>query len=246
MNLNALAKKAAKGPVPAGYGGAMNVEDMIRFTLFHGSAAADEIERLQRQHQWVMGGLLPDGGRVAPFGRWAIACVAYGREGIDGLLPLLQDPDMASFAVGLLKEVPSAESVRALIEFCTTARFSASERDHPDWVEWEVVFAMNALLSFDDSVQVDDSTLARWQLILEKAFEAAPTPSLKQVVLLAARGVSSERGLMWIQNLQCKDEDLKDVQKLVIKVIRKRLQPGFRPPGVDQKRQLRKERALDV
>ena len=41
MNLNALAKKAANGTAPTAYGGAMEVEDMIRFVLFHGSAAAD-------------------------------------------------------------------------------------------------------------------------------------------------------------------------------------------------------------
>lgn len=246
MNLNTLAKKAAKGPAPAAYGGAMDVEDMIRFVLFHGIAAADEIERLQQQHQWVMDGLLPDGTRVVPFGRWAIACVTYGREGIDGLLPLLRDPDMASFAVGVLEQVRSTDSVRALIEFCATAKFSATGHDHPDWSEWKAVFALNLLLSFDDFVQVDASTLAQWQLILEKAFEHAATPSLQQVVLLAARGAPSERGLMWIQNLQFKDEDLVGVRKLVIKVIRKRLQPGFKPLNADEKHQLREERALDV
>ena len=41
MNLNALAKKAANGTAPAEYGCAMEVEDVIRFVLFHGSAAAD-------------------------------------------------------------------------------------------------------------------------------------------------------------------------------------------------------------
>lgn len=246
MNLNALAKKAAKGPAPAAYGGAMHVEDMIRFVLFHGSAAADEIERLQQQHQWVMDGSLPDGTRVVPFGRWAIACVAYGRGGVEGLRPLLRDPAMGGFAVAVLEQVHSVESVEALIEFCAAASFSATGDDHPDWAEWRAVFALNLLLSFDDCVQIDTPTLAKWQLILEKAFERAATPSLKQVVLLAARGAPSERGLMWIQNLQFKDEDLVGIQKLVIKVIRKRLQPGFKPLNADQKRQLRKERALDV
>jgi hypothetical protein len=224
----------------------MNVEDMIRFVLFHGSAAADEIERLQHQHQWVMDGLLPDGSRVAPYGRWAIACVAYGREGVKGLLPLLRDPAMGKFAVAVLEQVRSAESVEALIEFCATASFSATEDDHPDWAEWRAVFALNLLLSFDDCVQIGTFTLVQWQLILEKAFERAATPSLKQVVLLAARGTPSERGLMWIQNLQVKGEDLVGIQKLVIKVIRKRLQPDFKPLNADEKRQLRKERALDV
>ena len=41
MNLNALAKKATNGTAPAEYGSALEVEDMIRFVLFHGSAAAD-------------------------------------------------------------------------------------------------------------------------------------------------------------------------------------------------------------
>ncbi|MGK6308970.1 hypothetical protein [Variovorax sp. DT-64] len=92
MNINMLARKAAKPGGPAAYGGAVEVEDMIRFVLLHGEAAADEIERLSSQHGWLMDGMvLPDGILVRPMGRWAQTCVAFGRGGVVALRPQLDD-----------------------------------------------------------------------------------------------------------------------------------------------------------
>lgn len=246
MNLNALAKKAAKGPAPAAYGGAMEVEDMIRFTLFHGPIAADEIERLQRQHQWVMDGVLPDGGRVVPFGRWAVACVALGRQGVAGLRPLLDDPAMAEFAVSVLEKVRSAESVEALVNYCATARFAADGYTHPEWVEWQAVMALNDLLAFDDFVPVPVATLEKLQGILMVAFERASNAFLKGTALWAMRGVPTEAALKWVKGLQLEAPELVSTQKKCIKAIQKRLSPGFKPLNAEQKRQLRKERAANV
>lgn len=246
MNLNALAKKAAKGAAPAAYGGAMEVEDMIRFVLLHGPAAADEIERLRNQHQWVMEGLLPDGTRVVPFGRWAFVCIAFGRGGVGALRALLQDSSMASFVVGLLQEVKTVESVQALVDFCAAARFAATRHDEMGWVEWEALLALNHLLAFQDFVPIDAQTADKLRQILFSAHERASMPQLKGNVLLAMRGVPSDGALSWVQGLSDVDPALKEYQTACVKAIKSRLAPGFKPAGREQQRQYRRQRALDV
>jgi hypothetical protein len=243
VNLNALAKKAAKGPAPAAYGGAMNVEDMIRFVLFHGSAAADEIERLQHQHQWVMDGLLPDGTRVAPYGRWAIACVAYGREGIEGLLPLLRDPDMASFAVSVLENVRSREAVNALIGFCHSATWKSPDPQHADW---KALGALNLLLSFDDHVDVEPSMSDELRNIAYSAFHSAATSTLQTHALCVLRGAPSQEALKWMQTLTISDSKTDEIRKLCVKAIRDKLTSGQKTLSPEQTRQVRRQRAADV
>lgn len=238
MNLNALAKKAAKG--------AMEVEDMIRFVLFHGAVAADEIERLAKQHQWVMDGLTPDGARVAPFGRWALACVTYGREGEGGLIPMLRDPEMARFAVGILQEVRTPASVDALLDYCATAGFAAEDHEHPAWVEWQALLALNYLLALDDFVPVPQSTLDRLRDVAIAAYGKAANAHLRSMALAALRGAPSEATLRWAQELKPLDPESASMQRACVKALRKRLAPGFQPLNAEQKRQLRKERAADV
>jgi len=246
VNLNALAKKAAKGPAPPAYGGAMDVQDMIGFVLFYGSAAADEIERLQLQHQWRMEGLLPDGKHVVPFGRWALACIAFGRSGVDGLLPLLQDPVMASFAVAILNEVRTVHSIQVLVNYCAAAKFEASHHNQPGFEEWRAMSALSDLLGLDDYVQVDVALLSKWEVVLCNAFSKASTPYLQMEVLEALCGVPSESVLQWLQGLVIEDKSVLLTKRETVKTIRKRLNPDFKPLNAEQKRQLLKERALDV
>lgn len=246
MNLNSLAKKAAKGSAPAAHGGAMEVEDMIDFVLFHGAAAADEIERLLKQHQWGMEAVLPDGSRVVPFGRWALACIAFGRGGVAALMPLLSDPGMASFAVGLLQEVRTPESVEALVDYVATASFEADGPEHPAWAEWKALLALNSLLAFDDFVPVREYTSDKLRQILIFAYERAATSPRKSNALAAMRGVPSEVALEWVQGLKDLDPELKQLQRMCVKAFQKRLAPDFKPLKLDEQRQLRRQRAANA
>lgn len=246
MNLNSLAKKAAKGPTPAVYGGAMEVEDMISFVLFHGAEAAEEIQRLLKQHHWAMEGALPDGSRVVPFGRWALACIAFGRGGVAALVPMLRDPVMTSFAVGLLQEVRMPESVDALVDYCASAKFVADGPEHPDWVEWKALLALNALLAFDDFVPVSDSTSDKLRQILIFAYESGVNPRRKGDALAALRGVPSEAALNWVKGLKDLDPELKQLQRMCVKAFQKRLAPDFKPLDREAQRQLRRQQAADV
>jgi hypothetical protein len=223
MNINMLAKKAAKGPAPGAYGGAMEVEDMIRFVLLHRSEAAQEIERLCAQHKWVMDGLLPDGSRVVPFARWAQVCVAFGRGGVPALVPFLGDVHMTDFAVALLDEVRTAESVQALANYCDTAKFKADHYSHLEWVEWKAVFALNELLGLDDFVAVEKPLQEQVRKMLVRAFSCAANPFLQSQVLCAMCGVPSAATLEWIENLTVNDSELMRVRKQCIKKIKLRL-----------------------
>ncbi|WP_155947389.1 hypothetical protein [Pseudacidovorax intermedius] len=246
MKLSALAKKAAKGPVAAAYGGAMNVEDMIRFVLFHGTKGADEIERLLKQHQWVMDGQLPDGSLVVPFGRWAVACIAYGREGVAGLALMLREQAMAHFAVGILREVRTPAAVDALLDYCAAARFMANDREHPAWGEWQALAALNQLLALDDFVPVSERTLDRLRETAIRAYECGVTAHLKRTALFALRGAPNAAALDWAERLTVLDSEVESARSVCVRALRKRLAPDLKPLNAEQKRQVRRARAANV
>lgn len=202
MNLNALARKAAKGTAPLAYGGAMDVEDMVRFALVHGAAGADEIDRLCARHQWVANGLLEDGTRVVPFARWAQVCAAYGRGGVTALQAPLSDSDLSTFAIAVLAEVHAVDSVRVLMGFCESAGWRSPDAPHADW---QALSALNGLLSFDDGVQIDASLQDELRQTVCKAFDLAPTPFLKSLCLCAIRGAPTPESLAWVQSLETAD-----------------------------------------
>ena len=243
MNLNALARKASKGPAPLAYGGAMNVEDMIRFALVHGAEGADEIERLNAQHGWLAEGLLNDGTRVVPFARWAQACAAFGRGGVPALRTLLADPALATFAVGILEEVKTVESVQALIGFCASAHWQSPDSTH---AEWKAMAALNLLLSLDDGVKVEKAAMDDLLHAVAKAFVAAPTPMLKSICLWAVRGAPTAETLAWVQTLDVTDTRVEAARVNAVKSIQRRLSPGYKAPDGKQKRQIQRQRAADV
>lgn len=243
MNLNALARKASKGPAPAAYGGSMNVEDMIRFALIHGAEGADEIERLCAQHGWLANGLLADGTRVVPFALWAQACVAYGRGGVAALQPLLADPVLADFAVGILQEVKTVDSVQALVGFCASAQWRSADAMH---AEWRALSALNALLSFDDGVKVEKAVMDDLLRIATRAFGAATAPFLQGLCLCTVRGAPMAESLAWVQSLDVADADVQRARAAAVKSLRRRLSPGYERPDGQQKRQIRRQRAADV
>ncbi len=252
MNLTALARKAAKavkGPANPAYGGAMEVEDMLRFALVHGAAGADEIDRLCAQHGWLRNGLLPDGTRVVPFACWAQACAAYGRGGVAALRTLLADPDLASFAIAVLEEVKTVQSVQALLGFCDAATWQSPDATH---AEWKALSALNLLLSLDDCVQVDAAVMGDLLRVVVKAFDAAAQPFLKRLCLYAARGAPTAQTLAWLQQLDVREAEAKaeaEVQAaraVAIKSIKRRLSPTYKAPDAKAKRQIQRARAADL
>ncbi|MGJ7565121.1 hypothetical protein ACSFBM_14795 [Variovorax sp. GB1R11] len=243
MNLNALARKASKGPAPSAYGGAMNVEDMIRFASVHGAEGADEIERLCAQHGWLSDGLLEDGTRVVPFARWARACAAFGRGGVPALRPLLADPALATFAIGVLEEVKTVESVETLIGFCGSAQWQSTDATH---AEWKALAALNLLLSLDDGVKVEKAVMDDLLQVVVKAFGAASEPILQSMCLWAVRGAPAAESLAWVQTLDVADAAVDAARATAIKSLRRRLPPDYKAPDGRQKRQIRRQRAADV
>jgi len=243
MNLNALARKASKGPAPPAYGGSMNVEDMIRFVRVHGAAGADEIDRLCAQHGWLANGLLPDGTRVAPFASWARACAAFGRRGVSGLRPLLVDPELSGFAIAVLQEEKTLESIQALLGYCASAAWQSSDAMHPDW---RALSALNLLLSFDDGVKVEQAVMDDLLRIVVAAFDAAPQPFLSSLCLWTARGAPTAKALAWLQALEVTGADVDAARTTAIKSVRRRLAPDYRAPDAKAARQIRRARAADV
>ena len=244
MNINMLARKAATPGGPAANGGAVEVEDMIRFVLFHGEAAADEIERLSRQHGWLMDGMvLPNGNLVPPMGRWAQTCVAFGRGGVAALRPQLDDQASAGYAAAFLAHVASVESVEVLVDYCKRVSWSAADPEHPGW---KAIASLNGLLSFDDCVKVSPALLDSLRSIVLAAFTAAPTAALQVLCLCTVRGVPSHDAVAWAEALVLFDPDVLRARDMVVKAIRKRLAPEYKAPTPEQKRQVRRQRAADV
>jgi hypothetical protein len=173
MKFNALAKKAAKGSAPLEHGGAVEVEDLICFVLEHGAEGAAEIERLCALHGWreefQYNG---DGTHFAPMAPWAKACAAFGYGGVAAMLPLLDQPRMANYAIGVLEDVRSEASVAALLAFCGQADFS---QDEPTSAPWRALAALNVLLSFDKGVAVPTDIQQTLLQRVQRAWGQAPT-----------------------------------------------------------------------
>lgn len=220
MKLNALARMAVKGEAPAAYGGDIDVEDLIRFARIHGAAGADEIERLCAEHGWLMDGLLADGTRVVPFGRWAQVCAAFGRAGVDGLRPLLAAPESASFAVAVLEDVDTLESAQALLDFCEPSAWTSTDPQHP---EWRALCALNLLLSLKGPVKATPAMTQTLSATAIRAYTAAGTPLLKTYCLYALRGAPTVQSLTWLQALSSDAPEVMQARGIAIKAIKKRL-----------------------
>lgn len=242
MNINSLARKAAKQP----NGGHVQVEDVIRFVLFHGGEAADELERLQAQYQWPLVGELPDGRRMVPLGQWIQVCTEYGRHGLASVEKFLKDKKTASVTVGLLSHVRTAESVNFLLIFSQNSEFNAKTHREASWCEWEALLALNKLLSFDDFVKVNVETKNNFLSVLKRALVKADNTYLQSIVLYALRGASTVDALEWLKTLDVGDGENATLKNQSLRVIQKRLAPNFKSLNVEEKRLLRLEMARDV
>lgn len=221
MKFNALARKAAKGPAPREHGGAVEVEDLIGFVLEHGAEGAAEIERLCALHGWreefQYNG---DGTHFAPMAPWARACAAFGYGGVAGMSPLLDQPRMATYAIGVLEEVRSEASVATLLAFCRQADFS---QDDPTSAPWRALAALNVLLSFDKGVAVSTDIQQTLLRRVQRAWGQAPTPQRQCMALYAARGARVAEALDWVQSRVLEDAELIAARKAVLKHLRRHL-----------------------
>lgn len=240
MKFNALAQKAAKGSAPAAYGGALEVEHLIAFALEHGAAGADEIERLCALHGWLEDGLLPDGRRVVPFARWATACAAYARDGVAGLRPLLADPAMAAFAIGLLEAVRTRDAVAELLAYCERADWRASDAAA---APWRALGALNLQLSFDDSVPIDATLQHALYETAMQAWGATSVTHLKAVSLYALRGAPLAESLGWVDSLVVADPDLVSARRVVLNSLKRRLDANYAAPDARNRREIAKARS---
>lgn len=220
MNLNALARKVAKGTAPLAYGGSMNVEDMISFALMHGAAGADEIDRLCTQHGWLTNGLLEDGTRVVPFARWAQVCAAYGRGGVAALQAQLSDRELSTFAIAVLAHVQTVDSVQALMDFCESADWRSSDVTHADW---NALSALNQLLSFKGGVLIGALLQDRLRRIVLKAYDRPSEPFLKRLCLCAIRGAATPESMAWLQTLETTDVHNDAARANALKAIKRHL-----------------------
>jgi hypothetical protein len=222
MKFNALARKAAKGPAPLEHGGAVEVEDLIGFVLEHGVEGAAEIERLCALHGWreefQYNG---DGTHFAPMAPWARACAAFGHGGVAAIPPLLDQPRMATYVIGVLEEVRSEASVAALLAFCGQADFS---QDDPRSAPWRALAALNVLLSFDKGVAVSTDIQQTLLQRVQRAWGQAPTPQRQCLALYAVRGAHVAEALDWVQSLVLEDAELIAARKAVLKHLKGRTQ----------------------
>ncbi|WP_395316817.1 hypothetical protein [Variovorax sp. UC74_104] len=243
MKFNDLARKAAKGPAPLSYGGSVNPEDMIRFSLAYGAEGADEIERLCKQHGWHEDGLLENGKRVAPLARWAAACIAYGRGGISSLQRLLTDRTLATFAIAVLTEVRTEPCVAVLLDYCLSTTPLSDEPGDPFW---QALSALNSLTSFDDGLVLTHEQREKLRDLVIETFAGANTPFQQTLCLCALRGAPIEGSLEWAQAQTVADAGVVRAKAAAIKSLQRRLSGSFKSPSAEQKRQIRRQRALDV
>ncbi|AWH16991.1 hypothetical protein C1922_06490 [Stenotrophomonas sp. ZAC14D2_NAIMI4_7] len=212
----------AKGTAPLAYGGDIEVEDLIAYALQHGAEGAEEIERLRVLHGWLDDGLLADGTRVVPFGGWARACTAWGRHGVEGLRPMLDDPKLATFALGMLADVSGPAAVAILLDVAERADWSRASA--PTDLPCQSLYCLNTALSADAGVEITPDIQAAVLRIARRIWDHPnPNPHFLAQALFFVRRADPAQALAWVEALAVEDPVLVDAKRKVVKHLRARL-----------------------
>lgn len=155
---------------------------------------------------------------------------------------MLADAEMATFAIAVLEDVRSADSVEALLGFCASADWQSPDATHPDW---KALAALNLLLSFDDAVKIEKSTMDDLLRVVIRAFDVTRVAFLKSLCLMAVRGAPTEGALAWIQQLEAMPVEVEAARASALKSLKRRSSPTYKAPDAAQKRRIQRARAAN-
>ena len=223
--LNRLTRRAKADDV--------RVEDLIALAVLGDPSVVTVLEDLKRIHRWPDSGLIPgSSSRLVPLGRWCFYVCEYLRQGCERMTELALDAreralsrqdglgDNGGFALGILEEIKTVESFRAVIGIARSVMASPTFN-----VEMAVKCAqsLNLLNLAKPPIDLGSEDRADAREFLHAMLEEdLPTAQLG-IVYCALRGVGDSTSIL----LLCKRPPLPDhwsgVEKQAIRSIRKRL-----------------------
>lgn len=201
----------------------VDVEHLLAFAVLGDRAAVAPLQELKKQFEWHQLGRIPGStDRYAPLGRWVDYVCAYLDGGCERIVALALDREEqdvlredglspGSYALGLLEELRTPESVAALLHIGAHGSEALALR---------CAGALNTLLGGKIRValappQGDAVRVFLHGLLDRKLVE----PS----VYLALREVGNAESIARIEQRRLADPLYEDVPKLVVKRIKQRL-----------------------
>ncbi|WP_139188713.1 hypothetical protein [Variovorax sp. OV700] len=118
--------------------------------------------------------------------------------------------------------------------------------DEPDDPFWRALSALNGLTSFDDGLVPPQEQQKKLRDLVIETFASATTVYQQTLCLCALRGALVDGSLEWAEAQTVTDPGVMRSKAAAIKSLRRRLSGCYKPPSAEQKRQIRRQRALDV
>jgi hypothetical protein len=226
--LKTFQSKARRGPR------AVQVEDLLAFVALGDAGAAPELRAAAAD--WPRAGRSPVAGglRQAPLGRWVDYVCAALEGGCERVVALARDPGErsldadeglgeAGFALGVLKEVRSEASIRAVLDLASDARAALTERKG---LAVGCASALNDLLCFDPPVTASQSSEVEARAFLHSLLALDLSAAEAGTVCCALRGVGDESSLQLIARRGPLAAPWSSVPAEATKAIQKRLRSG--------------------
>ena len=206
-----LRRKAAKN--------LLEVEHLFLAARLGDASVVAAIREMQRQYEWPQSNLVNE-EHVAPLGRWADVVCRYIEEGHDGLVALAKDSECRTFCIGLLEDLASAGSVRALVQICTPVL--VDPKSHLS-LAVRCSEAFNLLLSFNSLDEIGEDKRAEVRGFLHRLLGVDLTAAQRSTVICALRGVGDEESIRLIESSPSLDYPWHGTKETACKAIRTRL-----------------------
>jgi hypothetical protein len=182
----------------------LEVEDLLDTVHAPDAEFGEFLLALARELDWSEEGIV-DGRRVVPFRRWATVVATYHEQGIPGLISLIRRDEEtvpATFVFGVLKQLKSIESVRAVLEILGDA---ANEPGRDLELADMAATTFNLILSFEGRPDLPQTVEADVRGFLHALLELELSEPDQAAAVLALRGVGDETSLELIKKFTFDD-----------------------------------------
>lgn len=211
MKLETIRKKARNN--------SLEVEHLLAAAKARVPGLKEELARLSSELAWSESIYLSDGSHVVPLAKWALIAGAYAEGGIASLTALATEQGNASYIIGLLEELSSAEAVSALLRL-----FQEVMRNPQANLEMahRLTVAFNQLLAIKGAISPSEEQAGCIRDFLMECYKVASTDNQKTLVIHALRGVGNSASLQFLASLHGLSEREEAARNAAVRIIRKR------------------------
>ncbi len=208
----------------------LEVEHLLGVAQTGDPAFVAVIHSLQAEHNWSQEEVINEQG-IVPFGMWADVVCRYLEDGARGIVLLGTSPDTrskyATFCLGLLHEIKTADSVAAVLQICANLT-ERPENDLP--LAIECASAFNRILSLKPTPVIPESLRSQVRNFLHKLVTLSLPDSQRGLVICGLRGVGDESSIALIRAATPLTHPWSGIEESAVRAIKRRLRVSGRNP----------------